>query len=184
MVSLAFVAAVAGYHCRTRLAAYPKVGAVGFLTSTVDDDAVQKVLDNLYRLVRGDVLPAFDDLRWVFCHLTVAVDSSLDESGLHHTAVVGDGVIECERIDRRYLCLIAYAHPQQCRLAPVFPLTVRILLWHADLWHGMAYDRNLDVLVVDACPVDAAHKLLRVVVVELIHHVADTDVGAQLHGPS
>ncbi len=100
----------------------------------------------------------------------------------HHLAVVGYGVVERHGVYRSHLCLVAYAHPRQRRLAPVEPLAALVLLGHAYDWLGVAHERYVQV-VGYARAVEPLDVLLGVVVVETVYHVAHPDVAAHLERP-
>ncbi len=104
---------------------------------------------------------------------------TLHEARAHHNTAVGNGVVERHYGDRRHVRLVADTHPRQCRVAPVCPLSVLVLLWRSDARCHIALQRQLEVLG-DADAVQSRDELLRVVVVVFVYEVADTDVGADL----
>ena len=130
------------------------------------------------------MLFALYHLGWKCSDGVAIFDGTLHEARLHHAAVVGNGIIERERIDRRNERLIADAHPWQRRVAPVEPFAPLVLLGPADDGCGMSHDRNLHACAIDTRPVDAPHEFDGVVVIKLVDDIAHADIRAHLHGPS
>ena len=104
-----------------------------------------------------------------------------DESRLHHLAVVGYGIVEGQRIDGRYLCLVAYRHPGQRRLAPVFRAVGSLRVYLTNVRCSVAHKRQLQVFA-DAYAVESFDIFLRMAAIELVDDVAGADVGTHLQG--
>ena len=102
-----------------------------------------------------------------------------DETRLHHLAVIGNGIIERHRVDGCNLRLIAYRHPRQRRLTPVFRAVGGLRVHIADDGLAVAYQRQLQILS-DAYAAQPGDILLGMAAVELVDDIARADVGADL----
>lgn len=125
---------------------------------------------------RSDLCMPFDHLRRIFGDFAV-LNGCLDKSRLHHTPIVGDGVVKCQRGDRRHLRLISYAHPRQGSVAPVEPLAAFVLLWHTNLSRTGTHNRDVQIRG-NAGAIDTAHEFFRIIVVVLVDDSAHADVRA------
>ena len=122
-----------------------------------------------------------DDLgRELLDHLAVLLQR-LDKARAHHLAVVGNGVVEREGRDGRYLCFVANRHPGQGGLAPVEGAVGGLVVRHANARLGIAHDGQLQVGGQTGL-VDALDKLLGMAAEVLVDDARHADVRAHLEG--
>jgi len=166
---------------RTGLARHGKRLRPGFLAQAFAHHLSKHLLHELDHLGRGNLLMAFDHRGGIFLDDLAIFYGRLDKPGLHHLAAVGDGVIEGQSGDGRYLCLVTDAHPRQCGVAPVHPFAAFVLLGHAHPCRRRSHDGDVQV-GGDTRAIDSLHEFLRVFVVILVHDAAHADVRAYLQG--
>ena len=111
-----------------------------------------------------------EHFRLVDTQLLAVLEDALDEHRTHESAVVGDGVEEGQRIDRRNLHLVAERHPRQRHARP---LRIARL---TDL--GVTGTGNVEIQIsVDTRAVQAVDELTRIVGVALEDDLGDAHVG-------
>ena len=69
-------------------------------------------------------------------------DNLLDESRLHHLAIVGNSIVEGNGIDGCNLRFITDTHPWERRLTPVFGAIGSLCVRYSDHWSVIAYQWN------------------------------------------
>ena len=111
-------------------------------------------------------------------HLSV-LHQLFHEAGLHHLTIVGDGVVERHRIDRRNLRLIADTHPRQRGLTPIFRAVSGLRVRHTDIRRLITHERDLQVFV-DTDTIESLHIFGRITAVILIYEVTHTNVRTDL----
>ena len=103
-------------------------------------------------------------------HNLAVFHSRFHEFRTYHCAVIGDGIVESQYVQRRYLRFISYTHPGQRGLGKI------------------AFFRTADVRLalsgylqmkraVYADTLQSVYKLLRIVAVMLVDKIGNADVG-------
>ena len=160
---------------RTRLASDGDDARSGGLTRAVASThgilivhhVVHHLLHRSKRALGADL--GDEHFRLVDAQLLAVLEDALDEHRTHESAVVGDGVEEGQRIDRRDLHLVAERHPRQRHARP---LRIARL---TDL--GVTGTSDVEIQVgVDARAVETVDELTRIVAVALEDDLGDAHV--------
>ena len=112
-----------------------------------------------------------EHLHGKFLHHFAVSQDGLDDARAHHASVVGNAVVEVERVDRRDLRFISNAHPGQCGGRPIGAFA-----WAADARFHISRNGDFEVFG-RADAVQAVDKLTRVVVVGAVDEHTDAHVG-------
>ena len=122
-------------------------------------------LECAFRTDLGD-----EHFRFVDTQLLAVLEDALDEHRTHESTVVGDGVEEGQRIDRRDLHLVAERHPRQRHARP---LRIARL---TDL--GVTGTSDVEIQIsVDTRAVETVDELTRIVAVALKDDLGYAHVG-------
>ena len=167
---------------RTGLSRHFKRSRTGLLSQALTHHMFQDCLYLFERFRLANLLITLHHLGWKLHERLAVLHHLFHKSRTHHAAVVGNGVIKGECGDGRNLRFIADAHPRKGRIAPVEPLPVGSPSWHSNLRRGRAHERNSEVQG-QASAVNATHKLLRVVVIELVDDATHPDVRTHFQRP-
>ena len=112
----------------------------------------------------------------LFDHLSVFYQL-FHETGLHHLAVVGNGIVEGYRIDWCDLRLIADTHPGQRGLTPIFGAVSGLRVRHTDIGWVVTYQRQFQILV-DAHAIESLYIFCGIRAVVFVDDPTHTDVRA------
>ena len=110
-------------------------------TQTLTDHMLQDGLHGLQCLRSGYLTLQHHWL--IFLDDLTILKNLLDKTGLHHLTIIGNSIIECHRVDRSYLSLIANRHPRQCGLTPILRAIGSLGVRHTDIRRVVAYQRKL-----------------------------------------
>ena len=172
-------AKLVGYLGSTCLTSHLKRFRTGLLSQSLTDHMLQDGLHRLDGLRLGNLLLEHHRLK-LLDHLSV-LHQPFHESGLHHLAIVGNGIVEGHGIDGRNLRLIADTHPGQRGLTPVFGTVLSFRVGHTDIGWVIAYQRQLQVFV-DTHPIESLHIFRGIRAVVFVDNPAHTDVRTYFEG--